>query len=819
EARFRLFDAVATFLAASAMAQPLVVLLDDLHWADRPSLMLLQYLAREMGECRLLLLGTYRDVELTRQHPLARVLGDLARAPLCERILLQGLGPDDVGRFLAARAGGPPSPALLSAVVEMTEGNPFFLEEVARLLESEGRLRPGDADEPQRWGVLLPQSVREAIGRRLDALSPMCNRVLAVASVVGRDFDVALLERIIAAAGAGALDGEGPLPRAEILAALDEAVAARLAAVEPPALGRYAFAHALVRQTLYAELSTPLRLRLHQRVADVLEALHAADLEPHLAELAHHLFQAAAAGGAARAADFGLRAGLRAQASLAYEDAVLHCERALQLLELNPEAGSLEQRVELLLALADAYSAAGVREQSRAACRRAATLARTLDRPDLLARAALLFGQRTEAGPLPAEELRMLLEQSLAALGEREPALRSRLLSHLSSVPPYQDSIDTRADLCRQAVDLARQSGDLTALFDAQAAQLWTLLGPDHDRARRLAASELAQLAERTGQGERRLLPMEHRAASFLFSGDLAAADRETAAYQRLADELRQPSFVLIGKWYWVARALCDGRFADAATLMRECFDLGRRLQHPASSGVLQWHVYWWLRLRGNLGDYGQATDEIVATYGEVLVLPGDFRTGVESVTRQFYFNSPFLPAITAYVYAAIGAADDARRAFDELARHEFADIGRDEWWMPTITHLAELAAGFGDARRCRALQALLEPFAACNAVSPLLRTYGGSVAHYLGVLAAAQRQRDVAAGYFETALATNLALGARPALVGTQIEYGRLLLTRGRRAEERRGRALLQQALASALELGLTGIAASIPKEIINIP
>jgi predicted ATPase len=270
QARFRLFDSVSTFLHNASRERALVLFLDDLHWADEPTLRLMQFLVREMRDARVALLGAYRDVELRRQHPLALVLGQLAQEPHFRRIPLRGLVESDVSLFIAVTTGRDASDALVRAVFEMTEGNPFFIHETVRLLDAEGRLGTATPETP--WSMSLPQGVREVIGRRLDQLSSECNRVLTVAAVMGRDFAVGVLEQVVR------------LSPDALLECLDEAAAARIVSDQagtgggatPLPLGHYAFTHALIREVLYEELTGPQRVRLHRRVAEVLEASYAA---------------------------------------------------------------------------------------------------------------------------------------------------------------------------------------------------------------------------------------------------------------------------------------------------------------------------------------------------------------------------------------------------------------------------------------------------------------------------------------------------------------------------------------------------------------
>jgi hypothetical protein len=246
-ARFRLFDSITTFLRNAGAAQPLVLVLDDLHWADKPSLLLLQFLARELRGARLLVIGTYRDVGVGRRHPLSETLADLAREQLAERVVLRGLGEHDVARFIEITAGLKPPPKLVEAVYRETEGNPFFVNEVVRLLVADGRLQ--HPEQIKSWDLGIPQGVREVVGRRLDHLSAECNRTLTVASVIGREFGLDVLERVTG------LDGD------RLLETLEEAIAARVIVEVPRAGGRFTFSHALIRDTLYDELAATRRMR------------------------------------------------------------------------------------------------------------------------------------------------------------------------------------------------------------------------------------------------------------------------------------------------------------------------------------------------------------------------------------------------------------------------------------------------------------------------------------------------------------------------------------------------------------------------------
>ena len=222
QSRFRLFDAISTFLKTAASSRPIVVVLDDLHWADRPSLLLLQFLSRLISDSCLLVVGCYRDMELDRQHPLAEALGELTRGQHFQRVLLRGLSLEETGHCVQMEAGATLQPGLVETVHRRTEGNPLFVSEVARLLAQEEGATVGGADQGEAWGPRIPEGVREVIGRRLNRLSPDCNQLLRTASVIGREFMVDQLKPLM-----------DQLPESRLLDGMEEALAARIIE-EPP---------------------------------------------------------------------------------------------------------------------------------------------------------------------------------------------------------------------------------------------------------------------------------------------------------------------------------------------------------------------------------------------------------------------------------------------------------------------------------------------------------------------------------------------------------------------------------------------------------
>ena len=339
-ARFRLFDSLAAFVKRVAATQPLVLVLDDLHAADEPSLLLLQFVARELAQSRIVIVGACRDVDPTPAAPLRATLTELAREPVTRTVLLSGLGEEDVERFVALAAPAAEASQLGATVYAETEGNPLFVGEIVRLLGREGQL----AEAP----LAIPHSVRETIGRRLRHLSDESNDLLTLASVLGREFDLHALARV------------SGRDRGAVLELLDEAIEARVVSEVPGAISRMRFAHALIRDAAYHRLTRARRIELHRRVGEALEVIHAAELDPHLAELAHHFYEAAAG----EAVGYARRAGERAVAQLAYEEAVRLYELALAGLDAGGPA-TVAERCELLLALGDAQGRRGTIPERR----------------------------------------------------------------------------------------------------------------------------------------------------------------------------------------------------------------------------------------------------------------------------------------------------------------------------------------------------------------------------------------------------------------------------------------------------------------------
>ena len=362
QARFRLFDAITTFLKNVAQRQPLILVLDDLHWADRSSLLLLEFLAREIGNSPLLLLGAHRDIELFRAHPLSQTLGALVREQHFQRVQLDGLNQQEVGELVEGNAGVALTLEAEEVIRSRTNGNPFFVCEVTR------GFTPETITQGQEWASAIPEGVRDAIGRRLNRLSEQCNEVLTTASIIGREFDFRLLTILT-----------GEISEDQLLQAVDEAVSAHLIEEVHGQRDRYQFSHALIQQTVADEVTTSRRVRLHARISEALEALYGDEAEVHAAELAHHFAEAQTSAGISKLVRYSLLAGEQALAAYAGDEAFEHFERGLVARDMTlsgTEAAPDGEAASLLFGLARALSATGVGHQLLEAF---ATLSRAFD--------------------------------------------------------------------------------------------------------------------------------------------------------------------------------------------------------------------------------------------------------------------------------------------------------------------------------------------------------------------------------------------------------------------------------------------------------
>lgn len=766
--RYQLFRAVADLFAGIAEDRPVLLVLDDIHWAAKPTLLLLWHLLRNSAAVPLMVIATYRHTEVDRDHILNETLADLHREAGVERTVLGGLDRAAVGAFVAAVRG--PAAAeeratLAEAIHAETDGNPFFVREVlAHLAENNLGALPGRG-APES---VLPDSVRDVVARRVARLSTAANQVLRVGSVAGPVFSIELLEHL-----SGTIDDTG-----NVLEALEEAVGAGLLLEDHAFVGRYVFAHALVRETLYDQLGAVRRARLHRRVGEVLETLP--DPEHRLDELAYHFARAVPDGQAEKAVGYGVRAGRRALEGLAYEEGVEHLERALAALEAGASV-DMRRRADLLLLLADARWLSGDRPGAVEAVQRAAEDARATGSAQALAQA---FCIRAEWGALigtPDPSTVQLGEEALEALADETSPLKARVLAGLADYHALTTGSGALArDLASRALELARAGDDVDTLDYVLLIRAATFLGTNQVSTQLELLDEALKLQQATGNMRRRHLGLALRATALLQAGEMARFKSDAQELACLGEERRSWTAAAYASVLAVAGALAEGRFADVEDLSARVLANTERDPNFVNTYAVQMLVLRW--------EQGRLDELIPMLIGMAAQNPDlvAFRTAL------------------AFAHAEVGALGEARQLLDSLAGDGFAAVPQDLTWPTSLALLASAAADLDTQHHARKLFEFLRPLSGQLVIVGAGALCLGSVDRYLGMLAACGKDFDVAEGHYRSALELEFRIGALPYVARTRYWYARMLVERGGSGDREESVELLDACLRTAKELGM---------------
>jgi len=772
QSRRLLFNSVRDFIDRTARRRPLVLVLDDLHWADESTLLLVQHLAQHIRETPLLAIGTYRDVELDVARPLARTLEELLRRRQAHRMSLSRLGTDGVRGMLAALGGGDPPQRLVDAIYAETEGNPFFVEEVFQHLSEEGRI----LDAAGRWlpdleiaEVDVPESVRLVIGRRLERLDEGSRKVLIAAAVLGRSFTLDLLEATIDTDADAVLDG------------LDEAERSRLvtSSVEAGA-SRFAFAHELIRQTLLAQLSLIRRQRFHLRAAEALERLHADGLEEHAPEIANHLMEAGPAADATKMARFCRLAGERALEAAAFGEASRHLENALS---LEPEDPA--ERADLQWSLGMAKRSLGHWDEAQVLWEEALATYERLGEVDRVGKlcSELALQMAWEAR---WEECLQVVGRGLSALADRETEDRVRLLGLGGLIISAAGNHDAAEGMLEQARKMAARIGDRQLVSYLPVAQAIH----DYNYARFDAVVENGDPGIEALRGDGAVWDLVSVGPWVAFShavyGRWDRAMEIVGEIDPLADRLGHVGSQLLIHRIRAFRNLCVDPDLDAfERSAREDLEMCRRAKLPWDS-----HSFVWL---GIASLWRGRTDEAVERFREGVPLepPGAYA----GIATGFLVMG----------LAHAGRGDEAAATFDEFrAMHVPPDSPGTIGAAMMFATGAEAAAVVGDGERAMELLGWLE-----SNLAPDLPLRGWDFTLWdrvRGMALAAAGRLDEAEERFQSALRLAADIPITLEQPNVRLWYARMLLQRGSPADVDRARELLAEAKAEFDRFGMLG-------------
>lgn len=765
--RYLMYAAVAGLLHAAGENEPVLLIMDDLHWADAPTLSLLRHVVSASPEMAVTVLGTYRDSELPHDHPLLALLADLHKEQGVERMKLSGLGADDVVALMEATAGhelDEQGRVLAEEITRETAGNPFFAGEVLRHLTESGAI----VQLPDgRWHLVgdladlgMPQSVREVIGRRVERLGADARTALSAAAVIGRDFDLELL--------LAAVD----LPEGRLLDLLDEAVSAALLQESHDRAGRFTFTHALVEYTLYEDLGRTRRSRLHKRIAEALEQECGDEPKERLGELAYHWGEAVVSAETAKATNYARRAAERALQQLAPGEAVRWYRQALELYD-QAEGGDLSERCDLLIGLGDAERRVGDPDHRRTLLD-AAELAEELGDEDRICRAVLANsrGYTSKIGGVDTKRVQAL-EAAAGALRRDHPR-RSRVLALLANELHYAGDPARCQALAAEAIELARAGDDPATLAYTLHNAIYAIQVPDTLAERRQLAEELVALARQLDDPGLGYLLAQRPWDVGLEAGDRAQVQDALTAIRELAETVPEPTFAWQRRIYECVWATIQGDLPAAEQWAIQAFEVGTASGQPDAMSIFGSTLF---RIRYDQGRTGELVEQIIELCGQ-----------------------PEAAALwRAFAAIALIESDRADEAAALVRAEGFQEVPWDYLW--TLMFLwGDACSRLGLADRADELYELLAPFAG--------RLAGGGIAFCsidwaLGRLATTMGRYGQAERHFAAAAEIEERFGAPLLLARTRAGWAGALIARGRPEDRERAQQLLDEAEQTATRLG----------------
>ncbi len=770
--RHRLHTTVTELLEAVSRRRPVLLTIEDGHWADAATLLLLRHLARSAWGGRVLLFATFRDTEADVPEGLAETLADLRRADDVVRLRLGGLSDEEVGEFVARSVTAAPSPDLAQmarAITDLTAGNAFLVCELWRALvetgvvQAQGSVARATAPLAE---LDTPESVREVVSQRLARLAPTTTELLELAAAAGPAFELDIVRQ-----------GSG-LSERELLTALDEAVRSGFVEeLQGPALA-YRFTHELVRRAVYDRLTRIRRAELHLRVGEAWEAA-AGDSVRALPDLAYHFAAAVPLSDARRAIDYSVLAARAATDALAFDEAAALLVNAL---ELGIENAA--KRAEVLLELGTIRHRAGEAFDALDALRSAAEIARELNDAELLARAAIGY---EDAGWRPGPEHRPvdLLEEAVTALGDHPSELRVQLLAGLSRALDMQGEHDRASIVRTNAIELARTLDDRAGLASLLVRSYWSRGSTPLEQIVDMLA-EARVLGQQLGNPEIEAEAISWIVPAYVAMADIPPARAATSELREMAQITGQPFYSHVAGHYGAALALCEGRLDVADAMARRSQEAGRMLTGRDASGTYGIQMFSIRREQGRLAELAPV----------IRILAGASRR-----------RGAWQPGLVCLL-VELGMEAEARR---ELERIRGAGLEPfRELWLASLTYLADACAVLRDEALAAELYAELTPLAGMNVMIGHLVVCYGAADRYLGKLAAILGEWERAEEHFESAIALNRKMEMRTWLAHTEYEYARMLLAQGPAGGDR-ATAHLSRAAELAADIGMSALSSRV--------
>ncbi len=695
-ARLLLFDAVVRRLVETARPSGMLVVLDDVHWADQPSLLLLQHVAHESRQARLMIMATYRTVGAERSYGWQATLPNLTRATITEHIQLSGLSTDETTRCVSAVTGAEVPTGLVERLHRLSGGNPFFARELGRSIGASG-----DS------ALVVPGSVLEVVRQRVGRLSPPTRRFLAVAAVLGEQFPLTVAASLV------------DRPVVACLELLEEAAQAGFLEAAGVA-GDWRFGHALVRDAVEAQVPPAEAVGLHRAAAESIERTYGHQLDARAAQLARHWAVVAVTGDRANAVRWARRAAEEAMSALAYEEGARLYRLALD--AGGPEHDT-EDRSRLLLALATAYWHSGELERCQDACREVVDLGRRRQRPDVVGEAALVF---EPVGSLRFDrDIRDWCTEALAGLEATDVVARAPLLARLAEASVYMGDDAAAEETSRIALALADKTSDDAVVVAALRARQLALSGPEHVAERGRLADRMVEAGERLHRPSVEMWGRLWKIDTHWELGDLAAIASALSRLEWCVERVGGP----VARWHLLipraALAQALGRFDQAVALGREAFESVQAARHPTAFGAFASLL---CPIGHHIGhdrtgflpppnaplpepvDPGEVRSEIFSHIAPAMVLAGSGR--LDEAAQAYRGAGPVVSwrppayfrilswAVGSLVAVTLGQREDVEVLYERLSaergRHAVAGAGNASYFGPVELHLGRMAAYLG---------------------------------------------------------------------------------------------------------------------------